>query len=101
MGIATEILGLRRKKTSSVETLLGALEWTYAAPIGTHSVARAYAAAEAADIVLLNVAVHAAEAMNEELSTPRARRAAASAGRRIRRSDSEQLSNRIQRRLFA
>ena len=101
MGIATEILGLRRNKTSSVKTLLGAIEWTYTAPIGTQSVARAYAAAEAADIVLLNVAVHAAEAMNEQPSTRRARRAAPSTRRRILRSDSEELSNRIQRRLFA
>ena len=28
MGIATEILSLRRNQTSSVKTLLGALEWT-------------------------------------------------------------------------
>jgi hypothetical protein len=100
MGIATEILSLRRNQTSSVKTLLGALEWTYAAPVGTHSVARAYAAAEAADIVLLNVAVHAAEALNQP-TVRSTRRAALPTRRKSRRSDTGQLTNRIQRRLFA
>jgi hypothetical protein len=100
MGIATEILSLRRNQTSSVETLLGALEWTYAAPLGTHSVARAYAAAEAADIVLLNVAVHASEALNEPTTIRRARRAASPSRRRPRRIDPGRLSNQTQSRLF-
>lgn len=101
MGIVTEILSLRRNKTSSVETLLGAIEWTYAAPIGTQSVARAYAAAEVADIVLLNVAVHAAEALNEQPTTRKARRAASPSRRRPRRFDPGRLSNQTQSSLFA
>lgn len=101
MGIADEILCLRRNQTSSVTLLLGALEWVDAGSLGPRSVARAFAAAEAADIVLLNVAAHAAEAMNEPTTIPGARRATLPFRSKRRRHDSGPLFNRIQHRLFA
>jgi hypothetical protein len=100
MGIATEILSLRRDQTSSVEILLGAIEWSRLASQKHFAIARAFAAAEAADVVLLNVAAHAAEAMSEPMAR-RTRRATLPARSKRRRSDSGLLSNRIQHRLFA
>jgi hypothetical protein len=100
MGIATEILSLRRNQTSSVEILLGAIEWSRLASEKHFATARAFAAAEAADIVLSNVAAHAAEAMNEPTAR-RTRRATLPARSKRRRSDSGLLSNGIQHRLFA
>jgi uncharacterized iron-regulated protein len=100
MGIATEILSLRRNQASSVKTLLAALDWTRVASEKHFERARAYAAAEAADIVLLNVAAHAAEALNEP-TVRRARRAALPSHRKARRSGSGTLSSQIQHRLFA
>jgi hypothetical protein len=95
-GIATEILNLRRNQGSSVENLLDTLEWgraasrqhsltTRAYEEAAHSVARAYAATEAADIVLLNVAIHAAAAEAFFAQPPQKARRAASMWRRIRR----------------
>jgi hypothetical protein len=81
--VATEILRLRRNQTSSVKTLLAALEWTHAAA-WNHSVARAYAATEAADIVRLNVAIPAAAAEAFFAQPPQKARRAASIWRRIR-----------------
>ena len=95
MGIATEILSLRRNQTSSVKALLAALEWSRATSDKHFARARAYAAAEAADIVLLNVAAHAAEALSEQPTIRRARRAALSSRRKPRRSDPGRLSNQI------
>lgn len=99
MGVATEILSLRRNHTSSVKTLLAALDWTRAASEEHFARARAFAAAEAADIVLLNVAVHAAEALNEPPTIRRDRRAALPSRRGHRRFDSG--SSPHQRILFA
>jgi hypothetical protein len=99
LGIATEILSLRRNQTSSVETLLAALDWTRAASEEHFARARAFAAAEAADIVLLKVAVHAAEALNEPPRIRRNRRTALPSRRGRRRSD---LGSSLQQRsLFA
>ena len=100
LGIATEILSLRRNQTSSVKTLLAALDWTRAASEDHFVRARAYAAAEAADLVLLNVAVHAAEALNEP-TVRTVRRVGIYSRRKTRRMDSSELSNRLQHRLFA
>jgi hypothetical protein len=96
MGIATEILSLRRNQISSVRTLLAAVDWTRAATEEHFVRARAHAVAEAADIVLLNVAAHAAEALNEKPTTRKSRRATLPSRRKPRRSDSGRLSNRIQ-----
>jgi hypothetical protein len=64
MSIATEILSLRRNQFSSVEALLAALEWRRSLTEHTHIAMRDYAVAEWADIVLLNVAVHALSAQD-------------------------------------
>ena len=101
MDIVAGVLSLRRNQTSSVKALLAAIEWTLDAPIGSHSVARAYAATQAADIVLLNVAAHAAEALNQSPPPHGVRAPALPSRRRPRRPNREWLSNQNQRRLFA
>jgi len=72
MSIATEILGLRRDQFSSVERLIAALEWERVAH--EHNLVRRYAVTEAADVVLLNVAAHAADTLTEPPTIPRTRR---------------------------
>lgn len=69
MSIATEILGLRRDQFSSVERLIAALEWERVAQ--EHNLLRRYAVTEAADVVLLNVAAHAADTLSEPPAIPR------------------------------
>jgi len=59
--MAMEVLSLRRDQSSTVETLLASLEWQNRAK-GERFLMRGHAALQAADIVLLKVAVHAAEA---------------------------------------
>jgi hypothetical protein len=71
MSIVSDILNLRQNQFSSVEMLIGMLDRQNAAPDLDHLVSRGFAVREAADLVLLNVAAHAAEA----LSAPPARRA--------------------------
>ncbi len=61
MSIATEILSLRRNRQSSVKTLIGAIEW-YEVSATLH---RHWAMLDAIDLVLTNVAAHAADALNE------------------------------------
>jgi len=62
MSCATAVLCLRREQSSSVEMLLGAIDWQSNAKDRLVSRMRGHAVTEAADTVLLNVAVHAAEA---------------------------------------
>jgi hypothetical protein len=62
MSIATEVLSLRRDQSSSVRVLQAAIEWQQAAK-DDRMLMRGHAVAQAADQVLLNVAVHAAEAL--------------------------------------
>jgi predicted dinucleotide-binding enzyme len=96
--VAAEILSLRRDQSSSMTALLAALDWQRAAR-GEHvAVMRGYAAAQAADIVLLNVAVHALEAQGKALIRE-TRRAVLPSRRKHRRSEPGQLSH-PQRRLF-
>jgi hypothetical protein len=82
--------------------LLGALEWAHSAT-GVNAIGREFDAAKAADLVLLTTAVHAAaaDALNEQPTPQKSRRAALPARRRVRRSDSGRLLNQIQHRLFA
>ena len=87
MSVATEILSLRQNRSSSVETLLAAIEWEKAAQEEEHILSRRYAVREAADIVLLNVAVHAAEALSEPPVIRRTRRGLLSCWRKPRRSN--------------
>jgi hypothetical protein len=87
MGIATEILGLRDNHFSSVTELLYALEQVCDAPIKKIS-ARVFMAGAAANLVLTNVAAHAAEALSElQPINAKTRRPASRSGRRSGRSD--------------
>jgi len=95
MSIATELLSLRRDRSSSVETLLGLLEWQHSAQDPQFAETRRYACEQAADIVLMNVAVHALEA--EVTFEPRpTRRTIRWFWRKRRRSDEPRLSQRQQ-----
>lgn len=98
MSIATEILRLRRDPSSSVAALLAAMEWECAADDDMHTLARGYDVLRMADVVLLNVAAHAADALGQFPTIPKARRAPSPFRRKRRRSDPGQLH---QRRLFA
>jgi hypothetical protein len=83
MGIASDILDLREQHFSSVAELLAALDQVCEAPVDKIS-ARVFLAGAAADLVLTNVAAHAAEAMSD-LATNRKTRRASSPSRRKNR----------------
>ena len=86
MCIASEILALRNNHFSSVADLLAALEQVYDAPLDKISV-RVFLASAAADLVLTNVAAHAAEALSEQPTIRKTRRAASASRRKNRRFD--------------
>jgi len=94
MTIGTEILSLRRDRSSSVETLLGLIDWERQAWEPDHRTSRHYAVLQAADTVLMAVAVHAAEAERDMMIPPGTRRAI-DGTRRFRRSRPGHLSQRI------
>ena len=98
MSLATDILDLRRNQYSSVETLIALIEWQKSAQDEDHKMSRGFAVAEAADDVLMNVAVYAAEALSEPPVIHRTRRAISISRRKQRHSDPGRLH---QRRLFA
>jgi hypothetical protein len=99
MSITTEILSLRRDRSSSVAALLNAIEWESAAEDEARTLARGYDVLRMADLVLMNVAAHAADVLSELPAIPKARRATLPPPRRKRRRpDSGQLH---QRQLFA
>lgn len=98
MSVATKILSLRQNQSSSVETLLAAIEWEKAAQHEEHILSRHYAVREAADIVLLNVAVHAAAALSEPTVLRGTHRRLLRFWRKPRRSNPGELH---QRRLLA
>lgn len=98
MGIAADILGLRNDHFSSVAELLSALEQVREAPVDKIS-ARVFLAGAAADLVLTNVAAHAAEALSEQPTNRKTRRAASPSRPKRRRSVQDPLSR--QRILFA
>ena len=62
MGIATDILNLRNNQLSSVTMLISALERFHDSP-HDRALNRLFQVDEAADMVLTNVAAHAAEAL--------------------------------------
>lgn len=99
MGIAAEILGLRSHHFSSVIGLLAALELIREASTVDKMSAREFMAGEAADLVLTNVAAHAAEALSEQPKIRKARRVASPTRRKARRFDSGASTH--QRMLFA
>jgi hypothetical protein len=97
MGIATDILNLRHNQFSSVTTLIAALErFRDASP--EKELARQFLVNEAADIVLVNVAAHAAEAMVEQQPTTVRTQRAISLRRKNRRFNSGPPT--LQRQLF-
>jgi hypothetical protein len=98
MSITTEILSLRRDRSSSVAALLKTMEWECAAVDDTRTLARGYDVLRMADLVLLNVAAHAADILAEPPAIPQARRATLPPRRKRRRPDPTQLH---QRQLFA
>jgi hypothetical protein len=85
MGIAADILGLRDHHFSSVAELLSALDQVCDAPLDKIE-ARVFLASAAADLVLTNVAAHAAEALNDQPTNRKTRRVASSSRRKNRRS---------------
>jgi hypothetical protein len=85
VGIAADILGLRNDHFSSVAELLAALEQVRDAPVDKIS-ARVFLAGAAADLVLTNVAAHAAEALSEQPTNRKTRRAPSPSRRKSRRS---------------
>jgi hypothetical protein len=85
VGIAADILSLRNHHFSSVAELLAALEQVRDAPVDKIS-ARVFLAGAAADLVLTNVAAHAVEALSEEPTNRKTRRAASPSRRKNRRS---------------
>jgi len=98
MGIAADILGLRNHHFSSVAELLSALDLVCDAPPNKIA-ARVFSAGAAADLVLTNVAAHAAEALSEQPMNRQTRRTASPSRRKNRRSV-QALPSR-QRVLFA
>ena len=85
MGIVADILGLRENHFSSVTELLSALDQVCEAPVDKIA-ARVFMAGAAADLVLTNVAAHAAEALSELPTNRKTLRAASSSRRKNRRS---------------
>jgi len=98
MSIASEILKLRNDHTSSVSLLLGAIEWAQATKNHDTRVMRSHAIKQAADLVIINVAVYAQETQNEP-PVGGNRRAISTPRRSRRRFDPGTLL--YQRRLFA
>jgi len=99
MNLVSEILDLRRNTFSSAARLMAALN-RQGCPTDqcVHAPMRDYAVREAADLMLLNVAAHAAEALNQPPTIHKTRRTVVPFRRKQRRSDPGQLR---QRRLFA
>ena len=85
MGIAADILGLRNHHLSSVAELLSALDQVCEAPVDKIA-ARVFLAGAAADLVLTNVAAHAAEALSEQPTNRKTRRTVSPSRRKNHRS---------------
>ena len=98
MSLGTELLNLRRNRTSTVATLLSGMERLATARSETTLMTRTFALNELADAVLVQVAVHALDACWDDLPPPKTRRESTSSRRRRRQTDAGQWH---QRRLFA
>ena len=98
MGIANDILNLRDNHSSSVALLLGALDQIRNAPANKLPT-RSLFVTEAAQLVLTNVAAHAAEALAQSVPFPENRGGSSAPRRRRHRFDSGAPSR--QRILFA
>jgi len=97
MGIATELLALRRNHFSSIASLYAALERLDEAPPDKLP-ARMFKLDEAADLALTNIAAYAAEALAEPQLAPRRTRRTPASRRNSHRFDSAHSPQ--QRRLF-
>ena len=99
MSLVSEILSFRNDKFSSVARLMGAIDRQ-----GCHNeqcrhfVARDYAVKEAADLVLINIAAHAADQLDEPPAIHKSRRAVIPFRRKPRLANPPEFR---QRRLFA
>jgi hypothetical protein len=98
MNLGTDLLNLRRNRTSTVATLISGIERLATSRSDTTYMMRAFSLTELGDAVLANVAVYALEAYWADTPLRNARRASATNRRRTRRIDTAQL---YQRRLFA
>jgi hypothetical protein len=99
MSLGSDLLNLRRNKTSSVLTLLSGIERLAAARSETVMMTRSFALAELGDAVLANVAVYAAESYWGNAPVHKMHRGKLSSGAKSRRFD--RLASSVQRRLFA
>jgi len=95
MGLGTDLLCLRRSKTSTVAALISGIERLATAQSETTRMMRAFALTELGDAVLAQVAVHALEACWGDPPLHKRRRAPVTSRRRYRRTDL------YQQRLFA
>jgi hypothetical protein len=96
--LGSDLLNLRRNKTSSVATLVGRMDQLSLTESPTKLMMRTFELNVLADAVLTNVAVHAQEAYWGDVPLPTPRRGATSSNRRRRRPNSANLH---QRQLFA
>lgn len=97
--LGSDLLNLRRNKTSTVATLLGCIEQLSTIQSSTKLLMRTYELNALADSVLANVAVHAQEAYWGDMPLPKARRSASSSRHRTRRQSNP--THLYQRLLFA
>jgi hypothetical protein len=95
MGLGTDLLCLRRSKTSSVASLISGIERLATAQSETTRMMRAFALTELGDAVLAQVAVHALEACWGDAPLHKRRRASSPSRRRYSGTDM------YQQRLFA
>ena len=95
MGLGTDLLCLRRSKTSSVASLISGIERLATAQSETTRMMRAFALTELGDAVLAQVAVHALEACWSDVPLHKRRRASSPSRRRYWGTDM------YQQRLFA
>ncbi len=96
--LGTDLLKLRRNRTSTVATLLGGIDHVAAASSDTARMMRAHALKDLGDAVLANVAVHALEAYWADAPLPKPGGASHHSRRRRLHVDPGQFH---QRRLFA
>ena len=99
MALGSDLLNLRRNKSSTVTILLNAMERLAAAQSQTVYMTRKFALNDLSDAVLTNVAVHATESYWGDNPRPKARRSTPSARRGRRRLGSHFSSH--QQSLFA
>jgi hypothetical protein len=99
MTLGSDLLNLRRNKTSTVATLLGGIERLAEARSETIFMTRAFALTELGDAVLAKVAVYAVESYWGDAPLPKTRRSNSASRRNSRRYGTNFAS--YQRRLFA